>query len=1575
MGMLNEGFVEIAVASAALSAELRATLAQHGPTHGVPDALGAARAPGWLEHWLSALRRFSTGTGDAQGLHGACLCVQDNLAALARAPQDLTERHVALCARLPDLIDDYIRGHDLPQSVDAWLRLVADSHWPLPLGAAQAALLRERLHSDRTGFAEVPPIVATLLKARGAGVNPDSTRESATYAAMRDPSGPTARADLSEQRRVPRDSARECDSPGVSSGPECLGSPDPQSGAAAAPPSPPLHAALAQLHAAAEQLAAQDPARPGPDAVAAVTAALHRALECCATHERAQAWTEVLKRLHENLWPLRESAGSAHAAGVDRTLPMMLLDASQSLLALVQQQHDAQLCDTLLNLLASSAWSLPLHARGRPALRMAFGFSGHAKFDPIPHLDAEDSAFAPMTDAPVTLPAPPPPQPRRDNAATPAAETGLMHLADALARIARAGEALATVVEPGQACREALAAYRDAVNAAVEPARAEPASMAWLDLLSRIDENLEVLAATARNAAAPPPDTAVTMALLDLPQLAMALHARADDSQLCDALLGTLSASALPIPLSADEAPALRVAFGFAPHSRFDPIPDIGAPDSAFAALDRLEDADARPPPAAAPQRCDSEHLAVLSQEFAAFALGLHAEMEDARAERPAPARREAIERHGEMLRRIGETCGAIGLSALEEVFAQIGLRAGRVIDTGLSEAQCLWLRGIVQHVRAYLGAPNDPSAAGAMVEVLADGSWPPALPRADAARLEAALIGVELFTDARLRPQRAREARAADVSLELPRDIDPELLDGLLSELPLQSAGFAAAMERVVSGQATLYDLEVAKRAAHTLKGAANTVGVRGIASLTHHLEDVLIALTRLARMPTRELTHVLVRAADCLEAMSEAVQGVADAPGDAQQVLQHVLDWANRFDQDGADALARPDAPESTGTDAATQQPVQPDAARSPAAHAAQAGPTQPPSQGEAHASPDEAAEAGPGAPQAMLRVPAALVDDLLRLVGETMIANTQIKEQLRQTSDHAHAVTRQNLNLQQLAAELETLVDIRGMSGDAVAVAKAGQVFDTLEFERFNELHTVTRRLVEAATDSRELSSASEERLKALSELLDMQGRLHAENQKAVVGARMVPVSGVVSRLQRSVRQTCRLLDKPAELNVLGAQTQLDVNILNELLDPLMHMLRNAVDHGVEPAAQRASLGKPSSGRIELSFATEGAWVVVRCADDGAGLDIARIRTKAIERGLLGEGQAVPDEELARCVLLPGFSTRDDSTEVSGRGIGMDAVYSRVLALKGSLRLINRPALGLTVELRVPTSLMTTHGLLVRVEDQVLALTSFGIGGIHYVASEQVRKMGASEVFKDGDQVHHLLRLGALLGRGERRASERGWFPALLVHTDSGMRRAIQVQDVLDHQELVVKKLGKYVPNPPGVVGVTILGDGSIAPVLDLPQLLRELAEDAGAQVRRGHSAAPKTGSRIEARLSALVVDDSLSARRLVAQVMRDIGLDVRTAIDGMEAAAILSKVVPDIVIVDMEMPRMNGLELTTHIRSRDATRHLPVIMITSRSTEKHRQLAESAGVDVYLTKPFNDAELERHVHRLTAEVKAA
>ena len=812
-------------------------------------------------------------------------------------------------------------------------------------------------------------------------------------------------------------------------------------------------------------------------------------------------------------------------------------------------------------------------------------------------------------------------------------------------------------------------------------------------------------------------------------------------------------------------------------------------------------------------------------------------------------------------------------------------------------------------------------------------------LPTETSGALADELAAVE-FVQSQATAEEARPtvAQSDDVSLALPEDINQELLDGLLTELPLHTSKFSDSIQSIVSGHGSLADIDIAKRAAHTLKGAANTVGVRGIANLTHHLEDILVVLSDHGVLPNLGLSQALSYAADCLEGMSEALVGAGDPPGDAIDVLQDIINWANRIDRDGVEA--------AEGERATHAAPL-PAPAMPEAQHAAV--PT--------------------------LRVPTPLLDELLRLVGETMTSTAQIQNRLRLTMQQARAISQQNAMFLQLAGELETLVDLRGIAMPQQVTAERG--FDALEFEQFSEIQTVTRRLTEVATDSREMELAAEEHLSALGELLDTQGRLHLENQNAVIRMRMVPVSTVVSRLQRGVRQACRLLDKQATLDVIGADTLIDGNVLNELIDALMHVLRNAVDHGIESEEQRTIAGKGTVGHIELSFKREGDHITVRCRDDGAGLDRRAIRVTAERKGMLDPGQPMPDDQLARLILVPGFSTRDDATQVSGRGIGMDAVNTKVLELKGSLNLRSERGQGLTVEIRLPTTLLSTHALLVRMRNRVIAVSTRGIEDIHYVAAEQLQQLGNRVAYRHGDELHDVVQLEQLLNLAhDRREAQRSGRPMLIVRLDSGAARGVIVQEVIESRSLVVKKLGRYVREINGVLGASILGDGSVAPVVDLPELLRAPAlTQAGADVTKtqtvmGLNTEFLRGTHVE-QPKALIVDDSISARRSTARVAKDAGFDVRTASDGLEAVAILERMVPDVILTDMEMPRMNGLELTSHIRAREVTKNVPVIMITSRSTERHRKQAEATGVSVYLTKPFSEELLVKHLGTLLRE----
>ncbi|MFZ6875301.1 hybrid sensor histidine kinase/response regulator [Undibacterium sp. Di27W] len=944
-------------------------------------------------------------------------------------------------------------------------------------------------------------------------------------------------------------------------------------------------------------------------------------------------------------------------------------------------------------------------------------------------------------------------------------------------------------------------------------------------------------------------------------------------------------------------------------------------------------------------QEISSDMLDLFAREFSLMAEMLAEDLAAVIAAGEDQGQRSlALQNYVEALLRIATTSESIGLTALHKFLSVLAdLVSAQTV--ALSSQQANLLGELPARLIAYLHTPTEEVPALELLALLMDGAWAATALAEEHASLFSELINIELINDNHGEEDAEVAITEDDVSIQLPDDLNTELFDGLLQELPIQVGNFTSAIEKFSSGTGSMQDVEQAKRAAHTLKGAANTVGIAGIANLTHHLEDLLIALSDKASLPDQTLAELLTEAGDCLEAMSEAVVDGGVAPAQSQQVLQQVCDYV-RYMHSG-EFVARPEIASASQAIATASATLATGAVL-------------------------DLVEPGSHAAEPMLRVPAKVVDELLRLAGENVISNAQIQEQLKQTQKQSKAIQKQDILFQKLIADLETLVDVRGMSSPQkkASISTTDGDFDPLEFERYSELHTITAQLVEARTDAFEMSNHIDEQLHGLAELLEVQRRLQMENQHAVIRTRLVPVTTIVSRLQRSVRQTCRLLDKQVNLNILGANTNIDSNMLNDLTDPLMHILRNAIDHGIESAAHRLGLQKSADGLIELSFAREGNSIVVRCKDDGAGLDYAAIRRTALKRKMISAERILSEEELARLILVPGFSTRESSTQTSGRGIGMDMVHARILEMKGSLNLRSVAGQGLVVELRLPASLLSEHTLMARVSGHMMAISSRRIIDIHYITDAQIDMLADQPVYRFGDAVHKLLKLDSLLGMPDQRKETRSYgYPVLLVSTDTGATCAIQVQELVDGREVVVKKFGRYVPRIQGTIGAVILGDGSVAPVIDLPELLRASTPQY-INVGEAYTGLPAQADHQAAQVrTALVVDDSLSARRATAQIMRDAGYEVRTAIDGLDAVAILDDVTPDVILVDMEMPRMNGLELTSHVRARKLDKRIPIIMITSRSTQKHRQQGDAAGVDAYLVKPFSEDALLQHINRLT------
>jgi chemotaxis protein histidine kinase CheA/ActR/RegA family two-component response regulator len=836
------------------------------------------------------------------------------------------------------------------------------------------------------------------------------------------------------------------------------------------------------------------------------------------------------------------------------------------------------------------------------------------------------------------------------------------------------------------------------------------------------------------------------------------------------------------------------------------------------------------------------------------------------------------------------------------------------------------------EKILAFLRNPVATRSVRILLDFLQDSNWPLAIDDSQASLLDAAFASQE-YKVQDTRPGRKQTATADDVSLTLQDDVSQDLLEGLLSELPLQTEQFSAAIQRLING-GTLEDIIIAKRVAHTLKGAGNTVGIRGIAILTHHLEDILLALSKNECLPGGRIAEVLMNASDCLSAMSEALLGLGEPPAEAQAIMQEVLDLANMIDTEGIAAVN-----------------VQSSRQRSP-------GLTPAADMGKVHAQEPSEREQS-----VMIRVSSEFIDNLLRLAGETIIMTGQIRNSIKVTLAEMKEMEKNFELLKQLGGKVEEIIDIRDLN--QAQQAANNEKYDALEMDQYSELHMFSRQLVEMAMDADEVSRSVSKNLVRLEDMLVDQYRINDEMQEGVMRTRMLPVSSQFPRLQRCVRQAEKLTGKVVDLKLAGGETLVDSDTLNSLMDPLMHLLRNAVDHGIETEDERMAAGKDTRGHIHLEFSRQGNYIQVRCQDDGRGLDLPAIRDKAVNLGLLRPDQEITDEDLKQFIMHSGFSTRSETTQVSGRGIGMDAVNAFITSLSGTIRLDSENGRGCLVEIRIPLNLISLHTLLIRVGSQIVAIANRGIAQIIHPENGRLDGSDENRVFHTGDRDYPAQSIDTLLNVVPERRSQKRHAPvAILIHAeqmDSGML-ALMVDKIIGTANLVVKGLGQYVPKLPGIIGVGILGDGSVTPVLDIPELLR--ARAAGGK----YSQFTRTDYNQPRLPTALVVDDSLSARRSLEQFMRDAGYNVRTARDGLEAFDMIKTHKPDILLSDLEMPRMNGVELITHVRADQALADVPIIMITSRAAVKHRQEAIDAGVDVYLTKPFSEDELLEHIHKL-------
>ncbi len=819
------------------------------------------------------------------------------------------------------------------------------------------------------------------------------------------------------------------------------------------------------------------------------------------------------------------------------------------------------------------------------------------------------------------------------------------------------------------------------------------------------------------------------------------------------------------------------------------------------------------------------------------------------------------------------------------------------------------------------------------------------------------------------LRPETAPPPAAeADIEILPAEPISPELAEVFAQEAQehLQTiARLTADLGGAGQDRDALLEL---RRAVHTLKGAAGVVGYKGASRLAHRMEDLLDAVADGAAVLTEDAARLLTASSDALD---DLITATSDPPALRERVGRLLRDY------DRVVAAAPQVATETAGGPPVESVPVVERVVElAPAVpSAAAAGVPVPDRRRAARDRRQGAGDRRAGAQ--VVRVPFQRLNELVRVVSELVINRATFDQHFTSLVDQVDELRLSTARLRRVAQKLETDYEVRALSGSfgARVASISGQGFDDLEFDRYTDFHLLTRELTETASDIGTVTSRLGEAIGDFDSDINRLGSLTREVQDKAMEFRMVPLGTLAGRLDRAVRVTAQECGKSVDLALEGESVALDKTLLDEMADSLIHLLRNAVDHGIEPPAVRAALGKPDRGRITVRAYHEGTDAVIEVEDDGGGLDLEGIRRTAVEKGYLADGDAaqLTAEDLSQFVFEPGFSTARRVSEVSGRGVGLDVVKSKVGRLGGRVRMTSRPGGGATVTSRVPMTMAITRVLLVRAGGQTLGIPLGAILQIVRADRAAIATVGVERVVNVDGRTYPLRDLAELLGLPH--GTEHGRQPVLVANL-GGRQIAMAVDQIVQTRDAVVKTLGTHLRRVTGVWGATLLGDGSVVLILN-PADLGGSAEEPRARRAPGGTAA----LRERDVRHILIVDDSLSMRHVLSNMVKKAGWNPLQARDGVEALEILDAAtpLPDLVLLDIEMPRMDGYEFLATVRGQKGLVALPVVMLTSRGGEKHRDKALGLGASGYVVKPFQEEALMQTMtglmHAARGERKAA
>ncbi|WP_019025275.1 MULTISPECIES: Hpt domain-containing protein [unclassified Thioalkalivibrio] len=755
--------------------------------------------------------------------------------------------------------------------------------------------------------------------------------------------------------------------------------------------------------------------------------------------------------------------------------------------------------------------------------------------------------------------------------------------------------------------------------------------------------------------------------------------------------------------------------------------------------------------------------------------------------------------------------------------------------------------------------------------------------------------------------------------------------------------------------------DQNTFQREIHTLKGSARMAGFTVVGAIAHALESAMSIEAE--RDPREGFFPLIERALMDVQQLVERGIGSWQMDEASSQSLMALREWADGNPDSGADATVADE-------DAVTSE------AEAEGEHADDAGQAEDSGSAQEDVSPAKSPSGEGRRLQEQVRMDADTLDALIGNAGELSTFHRRFEQGIGRVESQAEelgrtiARLREQLRKLEIETEAQILFRVEEESGDEAID------FDPLEMDRYSGIQQLSRSLAESVSDLEALKQDVGNELQSAGAVLLQQRRIGTDLQDQLMRQRMVRFSRMVPRLQRVVSQAGQDLSKPVRIEFTGQGAELDRALLERLVPPMEHLLRNAIAHGIEDKGGRSKAKKPNEGLIRVSLNQSGGEIRLQVEDDGKGIDAEAIRRRAVERGLLASDAEISDAQALQLILQPGFSTASEVSQVAGRGVGLDVVNSDVKQLGGTLDIHSTPGEGSRFTMRLPFTLAISQALLVQVGEETFAVPLGSVQGVVRGRKDEIEYESGSPVYSYAGQDFTVRGLGELMGVESQATADDlpdHAFPMLLVNSDEG-GMALRVDALHGSQEVVVKSVGPVLSRIPGVAGATLQGDGSVMLILDLGMLMRFATASMAESIAAGSTERAPQATKAPDTRRVMVVDDSITIRKVTARLLSRHGFDVVTARDGLDALGMLEEQRPDVILLDVEMPRMDGFEFATHVREHAELGATPIIMITSRSGSKHRDRAERIGVNDYLGKPYLEGDLMSSINEQLEGVSA-